>query len=248
MKFACITERAMHSQVHKDLLCPLSGQVEPMKLQLYEVEKKHLFYHRIYRVPSAKFFQVEGEREIAPSYWTSEMNAAYKTALKSGTPVANRHFTVTLMGKVCAVLTLVLLFILGGLIAKHYWFDLPRQERLESQILSLPKVDDYYYVAVEDLQHEGQTPLRAYSWAKVIEVYEADSTVHLQLSNETRPLELGREGHSTEATNFGGYIYTTKFSPTRKPLGITFAVIGRNATIKVDSITQLEGIKIPASH
>lgn len=240
-----ITETPLHSELHQDMLCPISGQVEPMKLQLYSVEKKHLLFHKIYKRPSAKFIQVQTGQEIAEEHWTTQMRTAYKSAIKAGSPVAGRGCTLTLLGKIALGLLTTLFLFLAFVIAKHYWIDVPRAEALRSEVKRIPDKGDLYFVYIEDLQYEPGKALKAKAWAKVTDVYRADSTIHLQLSTDLIRSGQSKSASQAERKAFAGYVYTTKFVPNEEGNQIAFEVIGRNALIRVDSITELSSAKIP---
>lgn len=101
-------EQPLHSEIHETMLCPTSGQIEPMRLQLYkQYINSYGIFKRTPAKPSARFFRIADEAEIEAQYWTKEMTKAYETAIKGNSPVAGKRVTVTTYGKV--VITFLLL-------------------------------------------------------------------------------------------------------------------------------------------
>lgn len=103
-------EEPLHSEVHEQMLCPLSGQVEPMRLQLYALHvNSYGIFKRIPRRPVARFFRVSDNMEIEQAHWTTEMVKAYETSVKGNTPVAGPRVRVTTYGKVLIIFLLIAL-------------------------------------------------------------------------------------------------------------------------------------------
>lgn len=103
----------LHTQYYDQLLCPTSGLVEPMFLQLYAVEiQDYALTKRRLKKPVGRFFRSENGAEVEEKYWTSEMREVYDTAIK-GNPVKDSYCKLTLWGK-CVIITLcVALLALG---------------------------------------------------------------------------------------------------------------------------------------
>lgn len=133
-----ISERALHSEIHRDMLCPLSGKVEPMILQLYEREIRHPFYTRIEARPMVCFYRqvVAGERddiqidsteptytkeEIPSRYWTKEMIKVEQVAVKGNSPLPNTMFRLSLLGRLLSLSLLLLIGSLGYYLFISFW-------------------------------------------------------------------------------------------------------------------------------
>ncbi len=241
------TDRAIHSQQHNDLLCPITGQVEPMLLQLYERETKSWHSHKILKAPVAKFFRIEGMQEIDEPYWTGEMKKACSAAIKAATPLANRKSELTLLGKIVAGLVVAIVIYVAYLIGSYYLIERPNRLQFESEVRRMPEVGDMYYVEVNDQTEQGHTPFVGQTWAKVLNVYLADSTIKLQLDQDfKRATSDTTNTAQASPKNFSGYIYTTKFVPKSDgdKLYVDFEVIGRHASIRFTPIYKGEMHKI----
>lgn len=111
-------EQALHSETHETLLCPTTGQVEPMRLQLYAQHiNSYGIFKRVPKQPVGRFFRVEDGKEIEATHWTNEMQKAYNTSVKGNTPVAGKGVSVTLYGKIVII---TLLLALAFMIYKAY--------------------------------------------------------------------------------------------------------------------------------
>ena len=96
--------------MHETMLCPLSGQVEPMRLQLYAQHvNSYGIFKRIPRKPVARYFRTADDTEIERAHWTTEMVKAYETTIKGNTPVAGPRVRVTTYGKVVICFLLIAL-------------------------------------------------------------------------------------------------------------------------------------------
>ncbi|MDY5858235.1 MAG: hypothetical protein SPK09_03285 [Porphyromonas sp.] len=102
-------EEPLHSQYYDNLLCPTTGIIEPLHLQLYT---EHVNYYGILRSikrrPVARFFRAEDNKEIAPGHWTADMTEVHRVAVK-GNPVKTASNKLTLWGKCVLVLLLALI-------------------------------------------------------------------------------------------------------------------------------------------
>lgn len=102
-------EKPLHSQSHEDLLCPVTGQVEPMRLQLYaKHSNSYSLWRKVRKAPVGRFFRSEDGREIEERYWTADMKRVHDIAIK-GNPVKEASTSLTLWGK------FVLCLLLAGL-------------------------------------------------------------------------------------------------------------------------------------
>lgn len=130
-----LEEKPLHSQTHQDMLCPLTGKVEPMRLQLYS---QHIcsygIFKRIPRRPSARFFRIEDEQEIDAKYWTGEMRQAYDTAVRGNTPVVGSGVQVTTYGKVVIVFLLAAVSLL--VYRAYSWSTAPAQDNQQVEVQS----------------------------------------------------------------------------------------------------------------
>lgn len=101
-------ETPLHSQFHDGLLCPTTGMVEALRLELYSEEVNYYgLLISVKKKPVARFYRVEDNKEIEPRYWTTDMRAVHDTAIK-GNPVKSRS-RLSLWGRIVLVLLLALL-------------------------------------------------------------------------------------------------------------------------------------------
>lgn len=102
-------EEPLHSQYYDNLLCPTTGIVEPLHLQLYtESVNYYGLLRSVKRLPVARFFRAEDNKEIESRHWTADMVEAHRVAVK-GNPVKAASSSLTLWGKCVLLLGLVLL-------------------------------------------------------------------------------------------------------------------------------------------
>lgn len=102
-------EKPLHSQSHEDLLCPVTGQIEPMRLQLYaKHSNSYALWRRVRKAPVGRFFRAEDGREIEERYWTADMKRVHDIAIK-GNPVKEASTSLTLWGKFVLLLLLAAL-------------------------------------------------------------------------------------------------------------------------------------------
>lgn len=245
--FTVTTDEALRSQVYEEMLCPTTGQVEPMKLQLYERRVQHLLYDKIEKQPIAKFFRLADESEIDEAHWTNEMRTACKGAIKQATPTPRHYKKLSPIGKGLAMLVAILALVLAGFLGWYLLIERPNRLKFEQEISRMPEVGDMYYVEVNDLAYKGSSTFAGYAWAKVLEVYPPDSTVKLQLSTDLVPQTEYRPASKAEHSTFAGYIYTTKFIPQDEGTHIDFHVIGHQATIGLKAEYGGEVLKLAIS-
>ena len=81
-----------------DLLCPLSGEMEPMRLVLYQKEVETLLSKQYVKKPSGVFFRISDNKDIPTSKWTSEMEAFFEQQ-KVANPVPKKGLKVSWPGK-----------------------------------------------------------------------------------------------------------------------------------------------------
>ena len=95
-----------------ELVCPLSGEKEPMKLVLHQLLTDSTFIKQYIKKPFGVYYRVSDKKDIPASKWTMEMEMFFEEQ-KALSPVPNKGWKITTFGKFFAILAIVIMLIIS---------------------------------------------------------------------------------------------------------------------------------------
>ena len=170
-----------------DLLCPLSGKMEPMRLVLYQKEVETLLSKQYVKKPSGVFFRISDNKDIPASKWTSEMEVFFEQQ-KVANPVPKKGLKVSWPGKFIIAFAIILILAFFGWLGYTLFIKKPMQENAKAELLQLPKKGEQYRVGVPVTNYDSNGKATSKGsdmrWVEVQEVNSADSTCVIRLMEE----------------------------------------------------------------
>lgn len=120
-----------------DLLCPLSGEMEPMRLVLYQKEVETLLSKQYVKKPSGVFFRISDNKDIPASKWTSEMEAFFEQQ-KAANPVPKKGLKVSWPGKFIIAFAIILNIGVFWLVGLYAFYRKANERECKSRIITAP--------------------------------------------------------------------------------------------------------------
>lgn len=207
-----------------NLVCPLSGQTEPMKLVLYQLEVKQNLGTSYKKKPTGTYHQIATGETISAAKWTPEMEAFFEKS-KRENPVSKVKFLkLNWMGKIflgVGVLSISWLIISIGMVL------LEKQEKQAGAKIfyEMPKVGDEYHIGipVTKYNNEGVATASGFesSWAEVTKV-SPDSICELRFVIKIPKLSKIDENILNQ--KIGEDTYRVKWKPKKEESQIFFAL------------------------
>ena len=111
--FFRVEYKSYYSIEVSDLLCPLSGAVEPMRLVLYQKEAETTMSKQYVKRPSGVFFRISDNKDVPVSKWTSEMEAFFEQQ-KTAHPVPKKGIKLNWFGKIFIAFAIFLVLAFFG--------------------------------------------------------------------------------------------------------------------------------------
>ena len=111
--FFRIEYKSYYSIEVSDLLCPLSGAVEPMRLVLYQKEAETTMSKQYVKRPSGVFFRISDNKDVPVSKWTPEMEAFFEQQ-KAAYPVPKKGIKLNWFGKIFIAFAIFLVLAFFG--------------------------------------------------------------------------------------------------------------------------------------
>lgn len=225
-----------------DLVCPLSGKKEPMKLVLYQAEIKSFGIITQAKKPTGVFFSFAEKKDIPISLWTEEMEAFFHQK-KTENPVPKKGIRLTLFGKIFATFSVLVLAIITWKIFSFIVIDPIKKQNAKSELLKLPEKGDQYnvYIPIKRYDSNGQVTAVGIqpTWVEVVSV-SPDSTCVL-LPIEQLPYGTKMEVKVAEKQR-DDQTFVTKFKPITEQK-ISFILEGETLGFEAETFGNIENTK-----
>lgn len=170
-----------------DLVCPLSGQREPMVLMLYKRSVKTFFYDQIVKKPSGIFFRKSDDKDIPAAKWTPEMERFFEEQ-KLKNPVPDARFKLTWFGKLFIAFSIFVFMMMAWQILKITVIEPDQKAKAQTELLKLPQKGQQYRVGVPTTQYDSNGKATAKGldmrWIEIQDVNPKDSTCTIMLIEE----------------------------------------------------------------
>lgn len=191
-----------------DLVCPLSGQKEPMTLTFYCKETKTFFGKRIGKYPLGVFSRTSDGEEVSPDEWTPEMSRFSEQAADNVHIPHAGKIRLSFAGK--AYIALICgLVILGAVAAVMAMRDKNAGSGALDQFEARPQAGDLYFGSF-NIFGNGGAPQTGYAWMRVASAEGQDGTCQIQLSDDVSDA-YKRSGDMRHDT-FGDAVFNVKFN------------------------------------
>ena len=185
--FFRIEYKSYYSIEVSDLLCPLSGAVEPMRLVLYQKEAETTMSKQYVKRPSGVFFRISDNKDVPVSKWTPEMEAFFEQQ-KTAHPVPKKGIKLNWFGKIFIAFAIFLVLAFFGWLGHALFIEHPMKENAKAELLKLPKKGEQYRVGVPVTNYDSNGKATSkgsdMKWVEVQEVNPADSTCVIRLKEE----------------------------------------------------------------
>ena len=156
-----------------DLVCPLTGEKEAMRLVLHQLLAVTPFTKVYHKKPFGVFYRASDKKDIPTSKWTPEMEAFFEQQ-KSVSPVPNKGWKVTLWGKIFLGIVLLVLMAIIWAIFKGVVLEPRKKQEAFTELTKLPLVGEQYKVDVPIKRYDENGKVTAIghtgAWVEVLEV------------------------------------------------------------------------------
>ncbi|MDO4881522.1 MAG: hypothetical protein Q3983_09595 [Capnocytophaga sp.] len=225
-----------------EIVCPLSGEIEPMKLVLHQLLVDSIFTKHYSKKPFGVYFRISDKKDIPASYWTEEMEAFFEEQ-KAISPVPNKGWKFSTFGKIFIGLAIFILLMISWKVFEAVAIEPFKKQNAFAELTKLPQVGDQYkidfptttYDANGKATAKGVTPI----WVEILQVSPDSTCVFVPIEPISKDKKI--ENYALEQQQEDG-TFVGKFKVLDKDK-ITF--LTSNATYGFDARTygNIENVK-----
>lgn len=194
-----------------ELVCPLSGEKDPMKLVLHQLLTDSTFIKQYIKKPFGVYYRVSDKKDIPASKWTMEMEMFFEEQ-KALSPVPNKGWKITTFGKFFAILAIVIMLIISWKVFETIVLNPIKKNTAYSELTLMPEVGDQYKLDLPTKTYDnigkaiaaGVSP----TWVEILQVSLDSVCVFKPL--ETLPINVKLEKSALEQLQEDG-TYVGKF-------------------------------------